>query len=120
MASKSRKEQIRELIELEPDDPELHYALAMESVSEGDDAAAVSAFVGLRQRAPDYVPGYVQAGRALIRLGRDDEASEVLKAGIATATKKGDAHAAGEMVSFWPRSRHRAKRSCLEGRCPLN
>ena len=51
-------------------------------------------------RDPKYVPGYVQAGRALIRLGRDDEAREILNAGIAEARGQGDEHAAGEMAEF--------------------
>ena len=100
MSGKSRKEQIRELLELEPNDSFLRYGLAMEQASEGNDTAAVQTFKALIALHADYVPAYVQAGRALIRLGDDDKAREVLKVGIATATRTGDDHAAGEMAGF--------------------
>jgi thioredoxin-like negative regulator of GroEL len=98
--SKSRKEQIEEMLTLDPDDSFLRYGLAMEHVSTGDDAAAVTCLRELLRRDPDYVPAYLQAGQALIRQGLDDMAIEMLKAGIAVATRKGDGHAAGEMTGF--------------------
>jgi hypothetical protein len=42
----------------------------------------------------------MQAGRALARLGRDDEARATYRAGIAVAERQGDAHAASEMAGF--------------------
>ena len=100
MAGKSRKEQIQELLELDPNDSFLRYGLGMEQASEGDDTAAVQTLTALIALDANYVPAYVQAGRAMIRLGDDDEAREVLKKGIATATRQGDDHAAGEMAGF--------------------
>ena len=100
MAGKSRKDQIQELLELDPDDSFLRYGLAMEQASEGNDAEAVRTLAALIDLDANYVPAYVQAGRALIRLGDDDRAKEVLKRGIATATRQGDDHAAGEMAGF--------------------
>ena len=100
MAGKSRKEQIQELLELDPNDSFLRYGLAMEQASEGDDTEAARTLAGLIAVDANYVPAYVQAGRALIRLGDDDRAREVLKVGIATATRQGDDHAAGEMAGF--------------------
>jgi thioredoxin-like negative regulator of GroEL len=98
--SGTRKEQIEAMLRDEPDDPFLRYGLAMEHVSAGADQEALRCLHGLLEIAPAYVPAYVQAGRALIRLGRDDEARAVLQAGIAAAEKQGDAHAAGEMAGF--------------------
>jgi Tfp pilus assembly protein PilF len=100
MAGKSRKEQIQELLELDPNDSFLRYGLAMEQAGEGDDATAAKTLAALIAIDANYVPAYVQAGRALIRLGDDDAAREVLKQGIATATRQGDDHAAGEMAGF--------------------
>ena len=100
MAGKSRKDQIQELLELDPNDSFLRYGLAMEQASEGNDAEAVRTLAALIDLDANYVPAYVQAGRALIRLGDDDRAKEVLKRGIATATRQGDDHAAGEMAEF--------------------
>ena len=43
MAGKSRKEQLEEMLAEDPGDPFLHYGLAMEHASAGDDRAAVGA-----------------------------------------------------------------------------
>lgn len=80
-----------------PDDPELHYMLAMEHVSAGDDAGAVKVFQRLIEVAPDYPPGYHQAARALQRLDRIAEARSLLQKAIPIALRKGDQHTAGEM-----------------------
>jgi Tfp pilus assembly protein PilF len=98
--SKSRKEQIEDMLALDPDDSFLRYGLAMEHAGTGDDATAVTILRELLRRDPDYVPAYLQAGQALIREGEEEQAREMLKAGIAVATRKGDTHAAGEMSNF--------------------
>lgn len=100
MTAKTRKQQIQEMLADEPDDPFLRYGLAMEHVSEGDDAGAAQCFHELFAVAPDYVAAYLQAGQALIRLGRADEARDVLRQGIAVAGRQGDQHAAEEMQGF--------------------
>ena len=47
--------------------------------------------------AADYVAAYQQAGQALLRLARTDEAREVLRRGIAVAQQQGNHHAGEEM-----------------------
>jgi hypothetical protein len=96
----SRKDQIEALLNDDPDNSFLRYGLAMEHASAGDDEAAVVTFRELMRRDGEYVPAYLQAGRALIRLGKDDEAKKVLRDGIAVANRVGDDHAAGEMNGF--------------------
>src|SRR4051794_7977065 len=95
--AKTRKEQLEELLADEPKDPFLRYGLAMEHVSLGDDAGAVACFGELFAVAPEYVPGYMQAGQAFVRLGRVEEARTTFRDGIAVARKQGDQHAAEEM-----------------------
>ena len=97
MTAKTRRQQIEEMLADDPHDAELRYMLAMEHVSQGDDAGAVSCFRELVAIVPEYAPAYHQAGRALQRLNHIDEAREILKQGIPIALKKGDQHAAGEM-----------------------
>lgn len=97
---KTRKQQLEELLVTEPDDPELRYFLAMEYISAGQNEEAALRLADLVRVAPDYVPAYVQAGQALCRLGRDDEARSVFQSGIAAARRTGDLHAAGEMEGF--------------------
>lgn len=98
--SQARREQLEEMLREMPDDAELRYFLAMEHLSDGDDAAAVRCFQELMAATPDYVPTYVQAGQLYNRLGREAEARSTFQAGIAVARKKGDLHAAGEMEGF--------------------
>jgi Tfp pilus assembly protein PilF len=97
MAGQTRKQQIEEMLAEDPNDPFLRYGLAMEYVSAGDDEAAVRCLRELSAVDPNYVPAYQQAGQALVRLGRPDEAGDALRQGIAVARRKGDAHAADEM-----------------------
>jgi Flp pilus assembly protein TadD len=100
MSGKSRKQQIEEMLAEDPNDPFLRYGLAMEHVSAGQDEEAVRCFEQLRHTAPDYVPGYMQAGRALVRLDRVDEARAIFQAGIVAARQQNDSHAAEEMAGF--------------------
>ncbi len=100
MGSKSRKQQIEEMLAVEPNDPFLHYGLAMEHLSEGDEESAVKRFQELLRITPDYVPAYLQAGQALIRLGRTPEARETLERGSQVARKQNDEHAYQEMQGF--------------------
>src|SRR5690349_656368 len=100
MAAKTRKEQLEEMLALDPGDPFLRYGLAMEHASAGQDQDAARILRELIHDSPDYVPAYLQAGQALIRLGEDDEAREVLRAGITVANQVGNTHASGEMAGF--------------------
>jgi Flp pilus assembly protein TadD len=100
MTGKSRKQQLEEMLAEDPTDPFLRYGLAMEHVSAGQDEEAVRCFEELIRTSPDYVPGYMQAGRALARLNRLEAARAVFESGIAAARKQGDLHAAEEMTGF--------------------
>jgi tetratricopeptide (TPR) repeat protein len=97
MAGKNRKEQIEQMLQDEPNDPELHYMLAMEYASNGQDADAIRCFEVLMGRFPHYIPGFHQGARALLRLGRVKEAREVLQMAIPVALQQHNEHAAGEM-----------------------
>jgi tetratricopeptide (TPR) repeat protein len=100
MAAASRIDQLKAMLAETPEDAELRYFLAMAYVSAGDQAAALECFGQLGADNPGYVPAYVQRGQLLARLGREDEARAIFRAGIDAANKAGDAHAAGEMEGF--------------------
>jgi Flp pilus assembly protein TadD len=100
MSGTSRVERLRAMLDEEPNDPELHYMLAMEHVSQGDDVAAVRGFEELIRLAPNYPPAYHQTGRALQRLNRLAEARQLLQRGIPIAQAQGNDHAAGEMLEL--------------------
>jgi Flp pilus assembly protein TadD len=97
---KSRRQQIEEMLAEDPKDTFLRYGLAMEHVSEGNDAEAVRTLRELLMIAPNYVPAYQQAGQALIRLGLGEEAREMLNRGSQVAREQGDQHANEEMQGF--------------------
>jgi predicted Zn-dependent protease len=73
------------------------YALALEYKGLGRIDDALATFRELRQRDQDYVAMYLMCGTMLIEAGRRDDAKEWLGAGLVTARKKGDSHAAGEI-----------------------
>jgi hypothetical protein len=91
--------QIEAMLADDPDDAFLRYGLAMEHSSAGDDAAAAEVLRDLiaRTAASPYIPAFLQAGQALVRLDRITEASDVLRKGVDAARRCGDTHAQGEM-----------------------
>jgi predicted Zn-dependent protease len=102
MARTRRMEQIEALLADEPNDTFLRYGLAMEHASQGDDATAVQHLQDLVALDParPYIPAFLMAGQALARLGREQDAAQFLKQGIAAATANGSPeamHARGEM-----------------------
>lgn len=99
MARTPRMEQIEALLADDPDDAFLRYGLAMEHASTGDDESCVRVLRDLiaRTAANPYIPAFLQAGQALIRLDRLAEAADVLQQGIGAARQAGDTHALGEM-----------------------
>ncbi len=100
MPSKSRKEQIEAMLADDPHDAFLRYGLAMEHVSAGDDEAAARCLRDLIAVDATYVPAYLQAGQALIRVGKAAEARELLARGVGIAQAQGNQHARDEMQGF--------------------
>jgi thioredoxin-like negative regulator of GroEL len=94
-----RMQQIQALLADEPNDPFLRYGLAMEFASMGDDETAAAQLVTLCNESP-YVPAFLMAGQILNRLGRVEEACEVLRRGLVAARKEGNSHAEGEMAGL--------------------
>jgi hypothetical protein len=99
MAKTPRMEKFEAMLADDPDDHELRYFLALEHASAGDDTTCVAVLREVIARSADrpYVPAFLQAGQALVRLDRIDEACAVLRQGVDAAAKAGDAHAQGEM-----------------------
>ena len=97
MADSPRLEQIRALLQDDPDDPFLMYGLAMEYLSINDNGAAVTAFRELLKKRPDYVPTYLMLGQTLQRMGKEPEAADVLRLGVTAAKQAGNEHALSEI-----------------------
>ncbi len=95
-AKTPRMGQLEAMLAEEPGDAELHYFLAMEYLSAGDEAAGTQK---LRELTNDsiYVPAFLQAGQVMARQGQVKEACYILRRGIELAQKQGNSHAQGEM-----------------------
>jgi len=100
VADSPRLRQLQEFLADSPDDPELRYAVAMELIGLGADDDAVRSFRGLIADRPGYVPSYLMLGQTLIRLDREAEAKDVLRAGVAAAGTAGNVHAQGEIQTL--------------------
>jgi hypothetical protein len=93
----SRRELLERLLADDPRDPFLRYGLAMEWGREGNDSKLVEGLLELAKDSPEYIPGYFHGAQGLLRLGRTEEAKQLLERGIAQALRAGDQHAAEEM-----------------------
>lgn len=96
----SRLEQIRQMLNAEPGDTFLRYALAMELRSQEQFAECLATFAELRQTQPPHVPSFFMSAQVLAELDRIDESRAILRDGIEIARRVGDHHAAGEMSEF--------------------
>lgn len=96
----SRRAQLEQLLNSEPRDAFLRYALAMCCLSEEDFDAAQAHFQQLLSDHPDYVAGYFQYAQLHVRCGNVEAAKPLLKSGIEIARHAGDSHSADEMSAF--------------------
>ena len=93
----SRIEMLQAFIVQKPADPFARYALALEFKNGGRLEEAAALFSDLMSKDPDYTATYLHAGNLLVTMGRKDEARTVYETGIATASRRGDAHARSEL-----------------------
>ena len=90
-------EQLLPLLNAEPGDAFLRYAVAMEYAKQQRFLEALAEFAELARRHPDYVAGYFMAGRTAEQDGNLSEAKRLYNEGIAAARRTGDSHAEGEI-----------------------
>lgn len=85
----------------------LRYSLGNEYLKQGDAGKGVEYLRQAVDRDPGYSAAWRALGKALEAAGRDDEALEAYRAGIAAAEKKGDKQAGKEMAVFARRIENR-------------
>lgn len=93
----TRREKLEVLLQDDPDDSFLRYAVAMEHKSEGDPTQALVLLQDVLERDPKYVAAYFQAAQLMADGNQVDPARDLLQRGIGVAERAGDSHAAGEM-----------------------
>ena len=95
-----RREQLEQMLQEDPNDAFLLYALAMTYVTDGNNAVAIEKMQHVIDRDPQYVAAYFQKGQVLAQDGQAEKAKEVISMGIDAAQQTGDAHAEAEMKGF--------------------
>lgn len=92
----NRRALLQRMIEARPDDPRPRFGLALEHENAGEWEDAVAALRSYLERSDDEGNAYGRLGQALRRLGRDDEARNAYRDGIAAATRHGHPTMAAE------------------------
>ena len=78
------------MLEKEPNDLFLKYALGMEYLGEGDDNSAEKYFRAVILADEHYVSAYYQLGMLAMKRRKDAEALEILQKGLHEAQQKKD------------------------------
>jgi thioredoxin-like negative regulator of GroEL len=97
MVDHDRIAALQEILAANPTDAFARYALGLEYSGSGNSEGALVEFQSLLAAHPEYTNGYFMAAQVLERMGRVDEAREMLTKGIATAQQSNNRHAQSEM-----------------------
>lgn len=92
-----RKELIFDMLEKEPNDVFLNYALAMEHLATGDYTDADTQFKKVLEINPSYLPCYYQLGQVNEKLNHNGIALGYYKLGVALAQSQNNKKALGEL-----------------------
>ncbi len=93
----TRLNKLLEFLEAEPNDPFVLYAIATEYNTQGDSEKALSYYLQLIEKHPDYVGTYYHLGKLYEKNQETEKAIEIYKMGMFEARKKGDNHAHSEL-----------------------
>lgn len=93
----SRREKIEKLLERQPQDPFLHFGLAMELTKEGRVHDAIASFDRVIAIDPAYCAAYYHKGNTQRQAGMIDECRATLAAGMEAATRCNDMHTLSEL-----------------------
>jgi tetratricopeptide (TPR) repeat protein len=88
---------IEAMLQTHPNDPFLHYALALEWQKEGDLQKAIDHLLELKSLKSDYLALYYQLGKMYEVIGQNELAVDTFIDGRRLAKKIGDIKAAGEL-----------------------
>lgn len=98
--SNQRLEKLLEMLEKQPDDLFLQYALGMEYMGKNDVTSAEGLMRKVIESDKQYVAAYYQLAKLLVNRNREEEAIECLQLGLEEAIKKGDHKTVNEFRSF--------------------
>ena len=93
-------EQLQRLLEAEPDDAFLLYALAQERAKAGDLDGAVAGYDRVIALDPGHAYAWFHKARAQEQAGAAGDAADTLRAGLQAARAVGDHKAAAEIAAY--------------------
>jgi len=79
--------ELKNLLQNDPEDTFLHYALGLEYVKIGRIELALERFEILLNKFPDYLPVYYQVAHLYLEKGDNEQAESTFKKGIALASR---------------------------------
>lgn len=97
MSNPARKEQLLKMLEQEPNDVFLNYALAMELVSENDLNGAKMQLKKTLDFNTTYLPCFYQLGQVSEKLNEISEAVNYYQKGVVVAKSQNNTKALGEL-----------------------
>lgn len=92
--------QLKALMEADPHDPFLPYAIAQEYMAAEKWGEAITLFASLTEDFPDYLPAYYHYGISLVTANHVEEAIQVLRKGHDLAQRQRDGKTAGEIAAL--------------------
>jgi Flp pilus assembly protein TadD len=98
--TEDRIAEFREVLELVPEDPVVHFGLAGAYLEAGRAEDAVAEYQEAIRLKPDYSAAYRGLGRSLERAGRRDEARTAYTTGRDVAARNGDLQTRKEIEVF--------------------
>ncbi|QQS27806.1 MAG: tetratricopeptide repeat protein [Sphingobacteriales bacterium] len=96
-----RLSQLQLFLKETPNDPFLHYAMALEYLKVGEDQEALRIFGELINSSPNYVGTYYHQGKLQEKLKMYNEALMTYKSGMEIARKLQDNHSYSELLSAY-------------------
>ena len=96
----SRIADLEAMLDAQPDDPFLIYALAREYESQQGTMQALLMYEHLVTNYPDYIATYYHYAKLLFGAGNRREALRLLQNGIEAGKRNKDMHATSEMIGL--------------------
>ncbi len=92
--------QIQKLLDLEPNDPFMLYAMATDYAKEGEHESAIEFYQKTIEVDAEYCYAYYHQARSYEALGRLEEAKSTLDRGLEVSERVGDSQAINETRQY--------------------
>jgi Tfp pilus assembly protein PilF len=94
-----RVESLHKMLESNPEDLFLHYALAMEYISAGEDVLAMEKLEDIKVKSPEYLALYYQLAKLYEKMDETEKAIDTYEKGIEVARAQNETKTMNELRS---------------------